>query len=74
MVTLKQLEEELITNDIAFSYKDKDYVICPLEKIYVGEAGNVGDNNSFDTFEEMANNWIIQGKALKDIISEIELL
>ncbi|WP_085829085.1 hypothetical protein [Clostridium massiliodielmoense] len=74
IVTLKQLKEELITDDIAFLYKDKNYVICPLEKFYAGEAGNIEDDNSFDTFEDMVDNWVIQGKPLKEIISQIKLL
>lgn len=74
MVTLEQLKEELVTDDIAFSYKDKNYVICPLEKFYAGESGNDEDDNSFDTFEEMVNSWIIEGKPLRDIIDKIKLL
>lgn len=71
---LKQLKSELETDDIVFVYKDKDYVINPLDKLYAGEAGNNEDDNSFDSFEDMADNWIIQGKKLKDIVKDIELL
>lgn len=74
MVSLKQLHDELITNDISFSYKDKEYVICPLNKFCVGEAGNDEDNQSFDTFDDMISNWIIEGRPLKDIVDQIKLL
>lgn len=71
---LEDLKIELETDDISFSYKDKEYSICPLNKIYAGECCNDEDNNSFDTFEEMVDNWIIDGKTLKDIINDIKLL
>ncbi|MEG2354258.1 MAG: hypothetical protein RSB70_06470 [Clostridium sp.] len=71
---LRQLESELETDDVVFAYRDKEYVINPLEKFYAGEAGNGGDDNSFDNFEDMADKWIIQGKKLKDIVKDIKLL
>jgi hypothetical protein len=73
IVNLKQLESELETNDISFSYKGEEYVICPLDKFYAGEAGN-DDDKSFVSFDEMVNKWVIQGHIFKDIIPEIELL
>ncbi len=71
---LKQLKEALYTNDVSFEYNDKDYVINPLDKFYVGEAGNNEDNHEFDTFEDMEENWIIEGIKLKDFVSEIEFI
>ncbi|UPA31894.1 hypothetical protein L0P85_07065 [Terrisporobacter glycolicus] len=71
---LKQLKEDLYTNDVSFQYNDKDYVINPLDKFYAGEAGNSEDDNEFDTFEDMAENWIIEGKKLKDIVKFIKLI
>ena len=73
-MNLKQLKEALYTNDVSFQYKDKDYVINPLDKFYAGEAGNSKDDNEFDTFEDMAENWIIEGKKLKDIVKFIKLI
>lgn len=73
-MNLKELKEELYTNDIAFEYKGKDYVINPMDKFYAGEAGNNKDDNQFDTFEDMAENWTIEGEKLKDIIKFIKLI
>ncbi|MDU2283359.1 hypothetical protein [Clostridium sp.] len=70
---IEDLKGELETNDISFSYNNKEYSICPLDKIYAGECLN-DDDNSFDTFEEMINNWIVDGKKFKDIIKDIKLL
>lgn len=71
---IEDLKGELETNDISFSYNNKEYSICPLDKIYAGECLNDDDDNSFDTFEEMINNWIVDGKKFKDIVEKIKLL
>ena len=72
---LDDLKYQSETDDITFNYKDKEYVICLLkDKYYSGEAGNDKDDNSFDSFEDMANNWIIQGNKLKDIVKDIEVI
>lgn len=72
---LEDLKRETETDDIIFSYNNKSYVICLLgEKYNAGESGNDEDDNSFDTFEEMANKWNIEGKKLKDIVNDIKLL
>lgn len=73
-MALDELKEALVTNDIAFNYNGRDYVICPLDKFYAGEAGNPDDDNSFDTFEEMAEKWLIEGSPLNAIVGKIELL
>ncbi|KEH84784.1 hypothetical protein Z965_12055, partial [Clostridium novyi A str. BKT29909] len=63
------------TDDITFYYKDKEYVICLLnDKYYTGEAGNDEDENEFNSFMDMADNWIIQGEKLKDIVKYIKLI
>lgn len=54
-----------------FIYKDKEYAVCLInDKYCTGEAGN----NEFDSFDNMANKWMIQGKLLKGIIEDIEVL
>jgi hypothetical protein len=73
-MTLDKLKSELETDDVSFSYNDKEYSICPLDKLYAGECLSDKDDSSFDTFEDMVENWIIQGKALKDIVADIKLL
>lgn len=71
---LEQLKYQSETDDITFNYKDKEYVICLLkDKYYAGEAEKE-DNNVFNSFDDMANNWIIEGNKLKDIIEKIEVI
>ncbi|WP_300347845.1 hypothetical protein [Clostridium sp.] len=72
---LNDLKYQSETDDIKFNYKNKEYVICLLRgKYYSGEAGNDKDDNSFDSFEDMADKWIIQGKSLKDVVKDIEVI
>lgn len=75
MSKLELLKEALITNDIIFSYKGVDYVICPWTKdsLSVCTAG-CDDNQDFAGIEDMFNNWLIEGKPLKDIVDDITLL
>ena len=72
---LDDLKYQSENDDITFNYKDKEYVICLLKGKYCcGEAGNDEDDNIFDSFEDMANNWIIQGNKLKDIVKDIGVI
>ncbi|KEH96853.1 hypothetical protein Z962_05655 [Clostridium botulinum C/D str. BKT12695] len=74
-MNLKDLKYQSETDDITFHYKDKEYVICLLnDKYYTGEAGNDEDENEFNSFMDMADNWIIQGKKLKYIVKYIKLI
>ncbi|MHB9909246.1 MULTISPECIES: hypothetical protein [Clostridium] len=71
---LEQLKYQSETDDITFNYKDKEYVICLLkDKYYAGEAEKE-DDNVFNSFDDMANKWIIQGNKLKDIVEKIEVI
>ncbi|KEI96564.1 hypothetical protein N496_15365 [Clostridium botulinum A2B3 87] len=71
---LERLKYQSETDDITFNYKDKEYVICLLkDKYYVGEAEKE-DDNVFNSFDDMANNWIIEGSKLKDIVEKIEVI
>lgn len=60
---LQQLKEELYTNDISFEYKDKNYVINPMDKFYAGEAENNEDGNQFDTFKVKEHEGFLDGEA-----------
>ena len=71
---LEQLKYQSETDDITFNYKDKEYVICLLkDKYYAGEAEKE-DDKVFNSFDDMANKWIIQGNKLKDIVEKIEVI
>ncbi|MBC8581605.1 hypothetical protein [Zhenhengia yiwuensis] len=75
MITAQQLKEETETNDIVFRYQAKEYVICWFNGIYhCGESGNDDSDVEFKTYEEMLEEWKINNKLLKDILSKIELV
>lgn len=74
-MTLKELKYISETDDIMFKYKEKCYVICLLnDKYCTGESGNDEDNQKFHSFEDMGENWIIQGENLGKIVKYIEIV
>ncbi|APC81638.1 TPA: hypothetical protein ACXDAZ_002236 [Clostridium botulinum] len=71
---LEQLKYQSETDDITFNYKDKEYVICLLKDKYCAGEAEKEDDNVFNSFDDMANKWIIQGNKLKDIVEKIEVI
>ncbi|MGL4913130.1 MAG: hypothetical protein ACRC3Y_11955 [Romboutsia sp.] len=72
---LDDLRYQSETDDITFSYKNKEYVICLInDKYYCGEAGNDDDDNSFNSFKDMSDNWIIEEEKLEDIVGNIKVI
>lgn len=62
-------------SDIEFSYNNKKYTILPWtdEGIVIGLQGT--DNDSiYKTADDLINNHKIDGKNIKDIIKDIEIL
>lgn len=75
MITAEQLRSETETNDIIFQYKEKEYAICWFNDIYhCGEVGNDNNDVEFKQYEEMLENWSIDGDKLKDILKQIKLM
>lgn len=82
MMKLQDFKENTLTDDIAFKYKDEEYFIFLFGTSFsVGKHGVDEEDKKFNKYEntyenreDMFNNWIIEGKPLKDIVSEIELL
>ncbi|OEF97045.1 hypothetical protein [Desulfuribacillus alkaliarsenatis] len=71
IMTLEELERYLVIDDFTFSYKGKDYFICPLDGVFsTGEF----DKEPFDykTFDDLINDFLLEGKPLKDVIGDIE--
>ena len=61
--------------DIEFRYNNKDYTILPWtdEGIVIGPQGT--DNDSiYQTSDDLINKHKIDGKYIKDIIKDIEIL
>ena len=74
-MTVDQFKEILLCNEPSFSYNGEEYSICwPDGKYYVTASD---DSNalelSFDNVEDLLDNWSIQGKPLRTIISSIEI-
>lgn len=62
-------------SDIEFRYNNKDYTILPWidEGIVIGPQGT--DNDSvYQTSDDLINKHKIDGKYIKDIIEDIEIL
>lgn len=75
MTKLEQLREELYTNDILFTCRDTDYVVCSFDgqTMSICTAGTL-DNRDFDSFEDMLDGWMIDGHPLREVIEEIVFL
>ncbi len=61
--------------DIMFDFEDKHYVIeywtdCP---ICICEQITTANSREFETVEEMLENYIIDGKPLKDYVKDIKI-
>lgn len=70
-MSIEDLRSFLELDDLEFIYNDKWYYICPLNNIYsAGEAGK--DDIEYKTFDDLINNFIIEGKPLKNILIDID--
>lgn len=80
-MTIDQFKENTLTNDLSFFYKNKEYFIFLLNDGYhVGEYHNESNTMVFGKrkdvdkdFNDMIENWIIEGKSLKNIINQIKI-
>lgn len=73
-MTVDQFKESLQYNEPDFGYKGKEYSICsPNGKFYVIAEDNPDDSNlEFESIDELLDNWIIQGKTLREIVPDID--
>lgn len=79
--TIDEFKEIMFINDITFKYNGKSYYIFQgTNSCIVGEDGNDKKEivfnkykNVSDNIDDTLNNWIIDEKPLKTIISEIKL-
>ena len=67
------LKEFTLLNDTSFFLNGNEYYIFLLNDGY--NVGNYNDeeSQSFETFEDMLENWKIEGTLLKDLLDKIEL-
>ena len=74
-MTTKEFKELMICNEPDFSYQGEFYSICsPNGKFYVTASDDPGaEDLEFDSLEQLLDEWVIQGKRLRDILSEIDI-
>ena len=72
---MKQKLRELIEMgaDIEFAYNGKQYTLLAwvAEGISVGEQNNDEDDNVFSDFDDLLENYIIDGEKFADIVEDV---
>ena len=73
-MTVKQFMEMMMCNEPEFSYNGQDYSICsPDGKYYVTASDSPSDIDLvFSTLDDLLNFWMIQGRPLRTILSDID--
>lgn len=77
---LEDFKDIALVNDLSFMYLGNEFSIIMDNNSYlaVDNNGSITKfnkyNNVYDDLDDMLNNWIIEGKKLKDLIEDIELL
>lgn len=74
-MTRSQFIEMLGYNEPSFGYNGKEYSICsPDGNFYVTSEDNPSDLELiFSSADDLLDHWIIQGKPLCEILSQIDL-
>lgn len=75
MMTVKDFKDMMACNEPDFRYSGQTYSICsPDGKYYVTASDSPGDVDlAFDDLDDLLDNWIIQGKPLRNILPGINL-
>lgn len=72
---MKQKFRELIEMgaDIEFAYNGKQYTLLAwvAEGISVGEQNNDADDNVFSDFDDLMENYVIDGAKFSDVIDDV---
>lgn len=59
--------------DIEFSYRGKDYVILPWTDDGIVIGPKDGEDSVYGSYDDMINNYVIDGMYLKDILEKIKI-
>ena len=74
---MKQKFKELIEMgaDIEFAYNGKQYTLLAwvAEGISVGEQNNDADDNVFSDFDDLMENYVIDGEKFADIVEDVSI-
>lgn len=73
-MTVEQFAEMMMCNEPEFSYNGQDYSICrPDGRYYVTASDSPSDIElEFATLEDLLDSWMIQGRPLRTILSDID--
>ena len=76
IMTVKDFKKMMTCNEPDFCYKGQTYSICcPDGNYYVTSSDNPSDIDLvFDSIDDLLDDWIIQGKALRTILPELALI
>lgn len=74
-MTVDAFKELMVCNEPDFTYKGEAYSISwPDGRYYVSASDSPADTDLvFASLDDLLNNWMIQGKPLRDILPEIEI-
>ena len=74
-MTIKEFKNMMVCNEPEFFYRGEFYSICsPDGRFYVTASDDpAAETLEFDSLDELLDKWMIQGRRLKDILSEIDI-
>lgn len=74
-ITMSKKLKELVEfgADIEFRFQDKTYIILPWtdDGILIGEKNS--EDSIFSSYDDMINEYMLDGKLMKDIVDQIEI-
>lgn len=73
-MTVKEFKEIMVCNEPVFEYNGKIYSICsPDGRYYARVEDEPADvDHAFDSVEELLDNWLVDGRPFREIVSDIE--
>lgn len=74
-MAVEEFNEMMLCNEPDFGYNGQEYSICcPNGKYYVTASDSPEDADlEFDSLETLLDEWVIQGRTLREILPDIEL-
>lgn len=74
-MTVSRFKEIMMCNEPDFRYNGQEYSICsPNGKYYVTASDSPSDLDlEFGTLDDLLDNWMVQGRPLREILPKIDL-
>ncbi|OON98788.1 MAG: hypothetical protein ATN35_03610 [Epulopiscium sp. Nele67-Bin004] len=78
LINFKDLEDfkyQITTFDTTFFYKDREFIVCPLDKIYVCEALDDMSKQIEEIFidaNDLLMNWKIDGISIEKLVDKFK--